>query len=167
MIIRKMVIVVITIAAALVSSASAIPILTSEYPTNNSIGICPCIVLGIDMEVSTGHANITFYYSENMTVFTLLDSYINVTNSTHYVHTCQNMTQFNTTYYWYVYSENYEDTSLNVTSPIYNFTTAISPEDCLGDAPLDMGLSMGVAGGVLGGIVGALIMQKKRRKHNE
>jgi len=144
-----------------------IPILTSEYPTNTSIRICPCVVLGIDMTVRTGYANITFYYSENTTVFTLLDSYINVTNATYYVHTCQNMTHFNTTYHWYVYAENYDNTSLNVTSPIYQFTTAISPEDCLivgGAGSVDTGIAMGVMGGVLGGLIGSFIFMKKKKK---
>jgi len=149
------------------------------YPADNATDICPCcdsMCMGIGELYD--RVNLTFYrHGEYEPSFYMVENFVNVTNGTYCF--CLDgridggmywPMRYNTTYYWYAYVENCANSSLNITSSTYQFTTAMEKCEC-GDAagrgeivtnsrPYSI---IGIIG--LLGLFGFLIGRKKKRRN--
>jgi len=109
------------------------------YPMNQTTGICPCCdAMCFGVGGLYGNINATVYRSDDYNLsFYMVENYTNITNGTycfcidgHIDNGMYRPMRYNTTYYWYVYAENYYNNSMNVTSSIFHFTTAEDVTDC-------------------------------------
>ena len=81
--------------------------------------------------------------------------------------------QYNTTYEWYIYAENYYNNSMNVTSGIYQFTTAEDVADCVdtgtGETVFITWNTQSAVGlmGLAGLICIPILLKKRKKKEDE
>ena len=110
------------------------------YPMNQTTGICPCCdAICFSVGGLYGNINATVYRrGEYEPSFYMIENYTNISNGIycfcldgHIDGGMYRPMRFNTTYYWYVYAENYYNTSMNVTSGIFHFTTAEDATECV------------------------------------
>jgi hypothetical protein len=108
---------------------------TNRYPLNNTENISISRWMYCSCNVSNNinnNMNISFYLSETGLTenYYLLNEFENVTNKLHSVYINENYPIiYDTTYYWYIYSEIYNNNIYNNQSDIYKFTTNIEGGD--------------------------------------
>jgi len=107
----------------------------------------------------------------------MVENYINIANGTycfcidgHIDGSMYRSVRYNTTYYWYIYAEDYYDNSLNTTSSTYQFTTATNSTDCSTGASGNPYVVRYDDFGIIGligllGILSLFLLKKKRRKN--
>ena len=109
------------------------------YPIDNATNICPCCdAMCVGIGELYDWVNLSFYRrGESDDDFYMVEEYVHITNGTYCFcidgHINNSMywpMRYNSTYYWYVYVENCDNSSLNITGSTYSFTTAISPDNC-------------------------------------
>lgn len=146
----------------------------SYQPLDNATGVCPCDVMCVWIN-ATDRVNMTVHRkSESETVYYLVANYTNI-SAAEYCFVLEGHIDggvfipfyFNETYEWYAYIEYYNDTTLNYTSPVYNFTTAVDSALCPcggGGGGSNNNGRIGIIGlcGILG-IVFWFIWKKKRK----
>ena len=152
---------------------------SNETPSNNSIDVCPCCdAMCINVGELNSNVNMTIWrHGEHEASFYMVENYINIANGTycfcidgHIDGSMYRSVRYNTTYYWYIYAEDYYDNSLNTTSSTYQFTTATNSTDCSTGASGNPYVVRYDDFGIIGligllGILSLFLLKKKRRKN--
>jgi len=143
------------------------PVISNEYPTNNSIYICPTSVeLGVTVgDADADSMNITFWSNLSGTWDYFYAGTINVTlvdvvNGTYFINPIY-FTRYNHVYYW---NASVTDGTYTTDSGVFSFTTSSSP--CgKGGGGMVGGSAMYVVGVI--GIFGLLGYFKHKRRHEK
>ena len=167
----KLISAIVLIACLTTQTVSAIPTITATAPVNNTGVACPpCAYLSVNVTHENGTAmNITFCSNlsgvwDYFYIGTLNTTIPNVNNGSYNINIVY-VTEYNSTYYWYVNVSNFDDPSNYTKSGIFNFNTTSEIATCnstLGDVGMTYAWIVGIA--VVFSSFGVLAYLKRRQK---